>query len=246
LPGSFRVSNGRGIGRASGREQERADVAGGTIRSITGGSDSKRAETDTARAGPEPDALWLAGDTESACKAAHHRYASRLEAVALRIVGNRADAQDVVQRIFVALGRSSFQGQSSLWTYLYRAVINGSVNVLRSTRRRQAAERNLHEQELLLGPTAAGYPGSAASLESPESKVLEGEILAGVAQALLYVKPQHRRVLVLRIVHGMTNAEIAELEGLPAATVGTWLRRGRQELQRNLRPLLRELGRGPR
>ena len=58
------------------------------------------------------------------------------------------------------------------------------------------------------------------------------------------MKPQHRRVLMLRIVHGMTNTEIAELEELPAATVGTWLRRGREELQRNLRPLLREFGRG--
>ena len=68
-------------------------------------------------------------------------------------------------------------------------------------------------------------------------------VLASVAKALLHVKPQHRRVLVLRIVHGMTNTEIAELEGLPPATVGTWLRRGREELQRNLRPLLREFGR---
>jgi DNA-directed RNA polymerase specialized sigma24 family protein len=51
---------------------------------------------------------------------------------------------------------------------------------------------------------------------------------------------------VLRIIHGLTNREIAELEGLPAATVGTWLRRGRDELQRNLRPVLREFGRDVR
>ena len=208
----------------------------GSIRRIGGGSDARTSGTGSSGA-KEPEELFLAGDTESACRAAHHRYAARLEAVAQRIVGNRADAQDVVQRIFVALGRSRFQGESSLWTYLYRAAINGSVNVLRAARRRQAAERNLHEQELLYGQIR---PASA----NPESKVLEGEILAGIAQALLHVKPQHRRVLLLRIVHGMTNAEIAELEDLPAATVGTWLRRGREELQRNLRPLLRELGRG--
>jgi RNA polymerase sigma-70 factor (ECF subfamily) len=181
--------------------------------------------------------MWLEGDTEAAYEIAHRRYASRLESVAQRIVGNHADAQDVVQKIFLALRRSTFQGQSSLWTYLYRAAINGSVNVLRSKRRREAAERNLLEQQLLHGNVASG---------SPESKVLEGEILACVAQALLHVKPQHRRVLVLRIVHGMTNREIADLEGLPPATVGTWLRRGRQELQHSLRPLLREFGRGER
>ena len=76
--------------------------------------------------------------------------------------------------------------------------------------------------------------------------MLEGEILAGVAKALLQVKPQHRRVLVLRIVHGFSNTEIAESENIPAATVGTWLRRGREELQRALGPLLRELDRGGR
>jgi RNA polymerase sigma-70 factor (ECF subfamily) len=201
----------------------------GTVREL---KPKRAASAETPR---EPEQMWLEGDADSACEVAHQRYASRLEAVARRIVGNHADAQDVVQKIFLALRRSSYEGRSSLWTYLYRSAINGSVNVLRSKRRREAAERNLLEQQLLYGAS----PGSG-----PESKVLEGEILAGVAQALLHVKPQHRRVLVLRIVHGMTNSEIAELEGLPTATVGTWLRRGREELQRNLRPLLREFGRG--
>ena len=181
--------------------------------------------------------MWLTGDTESAYDIAHKRYASRLESVALRILGNHADAQDVVQKIFVSLRSSAYEGRSSLWTYLYRAAINGSVNVLRAKRRREAAERNLLEQQLLHGTSSSG---------SPESKVLEGEILACVSQALLHVKPQHRRVLVLRIIHGFTNTEIAELESLPPATVGTWLRRGREELQRSLRPLLGELGRVPR
>ena len=186
-----------------------------------------------ARPDADIEQRWLAGH-EDAIESAHRRYASRLESVAWRILGNRADAQDVVQKIFLALRGASYEGKASLWTYLYRAAVNGSVNVLRSKRRREAAERNLLEHQLLHGAAATG---------SPESKVLEGEILASVAKALLHVKPQHRRVLVLRIVHGMTNTEIAELEGLPPATVGTWLRRGREELQRNLRPLLREFGR---
>ena len=66
-------------------------------------------------------------------------------------------------------------------------------------------------------------------------------MLAAVAKALLRVRPQHRRVLVLRIKHGLSNTEIAEREGIPLATVGTWLRRGRQELREMLQPLLREM-----
>ena len=174
---------------------------------------------------------WLAGDP-GAIDEIHRHYRRRLEGVAFRILRSHSDAEDVVQRIFVALGRVGFDGRSSLWTYLYRAAVNGSVNVLRSRRRRDAAEQRLFDAQLMTAPLHAA---------GPEARILEGEIMAEVAQALLKVKPQHRRVLVLRIVHGLSNAEIARREGLPPATVGTWLRRGREELRRTLSPLLEEL-----
>jgi len=183
----------------------------------------------------ELDHLWLCGDP-AALELVHARYGPRLKAVAQRILRNYADAEDVVQRIFLSLSGVRFEGRASLWTYLYRAAVNGSVNVLRSRRRRENAEQHLLEHQRLLSNPAK---------EGPEAQILEGEILAGVAKALLYVRPQHRRVLVLRIIHGLTNTEIAEREKLPLATVGTWLRRGREELRRNMRPLLRELDRGP-
>ncbi len=184
---------------------------------------------------PEVEERWLQAGDSAALARVHQRYCTRLEAVAFRILGNRADAEDVVQKIFISLRRASFRGTSSLWTYLYRAAVNGSVNVLRTKRRRNNAERQLLLHQLSAPPQLP---------QSPDSQVLEGEILAGVAKALLQVKPQYRRVLVLRIVHGLTNTEIAESENVPVATVGTWLRRGRSELQHALRPMLRELDRG--
>ena len=179
------------------------------------------------------DASWLAGEP-GALDLAHERYRARLESVAQRIVGNHADAEDVVQKIFIALGGASYRGDSSLWTYLYRSAVNGAVNVLRAKRRRENAERRLLERELIDSTLSPG----------PDNKVLEGEVMAAVASALLRVKPQHRRVLTLRIMHGLNNTEIAERENLPLPTVGTWLRRGREELRRGLRPLMKELGAG--
>jgi RNA polymerase sigma-70 factor (ECF subfamily) len=181
----------------------------------------------------ELDRRWMRGD-EGALEAVHQRYRARLEAVAYRIVGNRADAEEVVQRVFVALPRAAYRGSASLWSYLYRAAVNGSVNLLRSRRRRDGLAREVLAQQQMWAPAAPC---------DPESQVLEGEILAAVARALLEVKPRHRRVLVLRIHHGLSNVEIAEREGLPPATVGTWLRRGREELRLALRPILREMGR---
>ncbi len=197
--------------------------------------------TTTQRAGgraadADLERRWLAGDTQVLSEV-HRRYGKRLEGVAYRIVGNHADAEDVVQRVFLALPRAAYRGTASLWSYLHRAAVNGSVNLLRARRRRGDA----HGRVLAEARLAASQSGT-----SPEAQVLEGEMLAAIASALLDVKPQHRRALVLRIHHGLTNTEIAEQEGVPLATVGTWLRRGRKELVTAMRPLLRELGRRPR
>lgn len=182
----------------------------------------------------EIDQLWLRGDAR-ALSELHRRYRHRLEAVAYRIVGNRADAEDVVQRVFLALPGSAYGGRASLWTYLYRAASNAAINVLRARRRCTALEEaNL--ARLADAEADRVRPGQ-------ESRVFESEVLGAVAQALLDVKPQHRRVLVLRIVWGLSNTEIAEREGVPMATVGTWLRRGREELRQALGPMARELAR---
>ncbi len=184
----------------------------------------------------ELERRWLSRDP-AAYGEAHSRYRGRLEAVAFRIVRSRPDAEDVVQRIFQALPRASYRGTASLWAYLHRAAVNGSVNLLRARRRRDLLCVDLgHEAELGARPAAT----------DPEAQVLEGELLACVARALLSVKPRHRRVLVLRIKHGLSNVEIAEREGIPAATVATWLRRGREELRAALGPTLRELQGGTR
>lgn len=189
----------------------------------SGPADAPAGRTDIER-------RWLSGDPEALADA-HRRYRARLEGVAFHIVRSRADAEDVVQRVFQALPHAGYRGTASLWSYLYRAAVNGSVNLLRARRRRDLLSHDLAQQAAL-----------AASAESdPESRVLEGEILACVARALLRVKPRHRRVLVLRVKHGLSNVEIARHEGIPPATVATWLRRGREELRTALGPTLRDL-----
>jgi len=191
----------------------------------------------SALADAEVDRLWLGGNP-AALGELHRRYHRRLEGVAYRVLGDASDAEDVVQRIFLALPNAAYRGTATLWTYLYRSALNGAVNVLRARRRREA----LQEHELRRALSAAATEGPS----DPEARVLEGEILGAVAKALLEVKPQHRRALVLRIVWDLSNTQIAEQEGVPLATVGTWLRRGREELRAALGPVLRDLGEEPR
>ena len=181
--------------------------------------------------GGDLDRRWLRRDP-AVFGAVHACYRGRLEAVAYRIVRSHADAEDVVQRVFQALPQASYRGNATLWAYLHRAVVNGSVNLLRARRRREQLCQDLG-REAVASPRPEGT--------DPEARVLEGELLACVARALLQVKPRHRRALVLRIKHGLTNVEIAEREAVPPATVATWLRRGREELRAALGPTLRDL-----
>ena len=191
-----------------------------------------------ARQASDAGSDWTFSGSPLPLERLHQRYRKRLEAIAFRILRDQGDAEDVVQRIFLRLPKATFRGESSVWTYLYRAAVNTSVNTLRSRRRRERLQRDL---TLAAAPAEPGRAAFDAATPSPESQVLEGEILGGVARALLAVKPQHRRVLVMRIVWGLSNSEIARREGIPIATVGTWLRRGRAELAKEMGPMLEEL-----
>ena len=192
------------------------------------------------RAEPAPVPVSTGAIGDAALTDLHTRYRSRLEAAAFRVLRDRDEAEDVVQRVFAALPRIEFRGEASPWTYLYRAAVNGALSALRKRKRRELAVTEMRVNAI--------FDDSARECAgNPEARVLEGEILSAVASALLDVKPQHRRALVLRIVWGLSNTEIAEREGVPLPTVGTWLRRGREELRVRLGPLLRDLepGEGP-
>ncbi len=201
--------------------------------SVTRSRDARpRFASADAEPAPGPAPSGPIGD--AALAELHTRYRSRLEAAAFRVLRDRDEAEDVVQRVFEALPRIQFRGEASLWTYLYRAAVNGALSALRKRKRRELAVTELRVHAVFNDP-------AHDKAEDPEARVLEGEILSAVASALLDVKPQHRRALVLRIVWGLSNTEIAEREGVPLPTVGTWLRRGREELRVRLGPLLRDL-----
>ncbi|MEN9797635.1 MAG: hypothetical protein RL653_1331 [Pseudomonadota bacterium] len=150
----------------------------------------------------------------------YRAHRARALAIARRILKDPAEAEDLVQEVFSRLwnGELPFHGRSSCATWLYRVMVNRSINGLRARRRRGRLE---HE------PSGAGDPEATAAAR---------ERWRQVAGVLGQLSPQHRELLLLRELHGLSYPEIAERLGLPEGTVKSALSRARDRLEALLPP----------
>jgi RNA polymerase sigma-70 factor (ECF subfamily) len=154
--------------------------------------------------------------------------------LAARLLGDSEEARDVAQEVFLQVHRmlGRFEGRSSLKTWIYRITVNQCHNRRRLwSRRRRDREAALDEGLLVAGETHA-------SAASPYGETLRRERARIVQQALLALRFEHRSVLVLREVEGLTCEEVARALGVPEGTVKSRLSRARDALRLRLRGLL--------
>ena len=158
----------------------------------------------------------------------HHR---RILSAAYRITGSMADAEDVTQAVFLRLANSSGPAVTNAGSYLYRAAINGALDLLR---RRKAAPT-----EPLEG--AAGV-ASAGVGSSPEREASGRELGEWLRQAIGELPPRAAEMFTLRYLEELGNREIATLMGTSQAVVAVTLHHARSRLKKRLS----EFGRGNR
>ncbi|HZS61609.1 MAG TPA: RNA polymerase sigma-70 factor [Gemmatimonadaceae bacterium] len=147
------------------------------------------------------------------------RYAEPLYDCAYGYVGSRDVAQDVVQQLFVTLWerRRIWQVSGTVATYLYRAVRNGSLNALRSNRRR-----------LAFGERISDVPGIEQELEA-------ADLARAVARIVARLPERCREVFRLNRYHHLTYAEVAEVLNLSVKTVENHMARSLRELRSRLK-----------
>jgi len=180
-----------------------------------------------------------AGDS-AAFRALFDKYHRRAFAVAMGVVKNEDDAMDAVQEAFVKVHKNlhKFEGSSSFYTWLYRIVMNVSIDHVRRTSRRRNLdfdERALHEESEVAGDGAL-VPSIANA--NPGKAALRRE-LGGAIQAALQELPEHHRaVIVLREIEGMSYEEMAEALEVPKGTVMSRLFHARKKMQAALAPYL--------
>ncbi len=136
--------------------------------------------------------------------------------VALRMVGSRADAEDVAQETFVQAWRSlgRFRGESAFSTWLYRIATNRALDMLA---RRPPEARELDAETIMGG-------------KDPSVVLVERERLRAVTAALLKLPARSRALLVLHELEGLSYDEVAEVLDIPRSTVKGRTHRARVSL----------------
>ncbi len=158
--------------------------------------------------------------------------ASSIYRLALRLMGNEADAEDVLQETFLSAFKSidRFEGRSSLSTWLYRIASNAALMRLR---------RNEPEQVSVDEPVERddGDPMPRQFFDFcclPEDDLLREEAREQMKQAIDELPPTLRSVFVLRDIEGLSTVETAEALDLSVSAVKSRLMRARLKLRDQL------------
>lgn len=170
------------------------------------------------------------------------RHASRVYRVAFGITRNEADAEEVVQDVFLSLFEKigAFEERAALGTWLYRIATNTAL--LRRRGKRLELEVSLEDQL----PTFRedGHRAGERSFlladwsANAEREVLSSETQALVRRAIDLLPPHYRAVVVLRDIEELSNEEAAEILDEPVAAIKSRLHRARMALREQLTRLM--------
>ena len=170
----------------------------------------------------------LATGDEVAFRMLVERHIDRAYAIALRIVGNAADAEDVVQDTMLKIWshRGRWQhGRAKFSTWLYRVISNRCIDLRRKPR---------NENVETVPEVADGQPGAVEIIERNE--------LNGMLELAMQRLPEQQRIAVIFSYHeNMSNGEIAQVMDTTVAAVESLLKRGRQQLRQLLRKHERDI-----
>ncbi|TMB07320.1 MAG: sigma-70 family RNA polymerase sigma factor [Deltaproteobacteria bacterium] len=178
-----------------------------------------------------------AGDAK-AFRALVERYQRRVVQLALAMTKDADEAMDIAQETFVRVHRylPSFKGDSSFFTWTYRIAMNLCLD---AQRRKGRLERVDVEQGDEAEIEAAMDPPSAA-LAGPQRQVLNAELRDRIEEALASLSDNHRAILLLREVEGLSYEDLAKVLGIRKGTVMSRLFHARLKMQNKLREYLGE------
>jgi RNA polymerase sigma-70 factor, ECF subfamily len=161
------------------------------------------------------------------------KYRPRIVELTMRYTRNPADAEDATQESFIKAyrGLRHFRGDCAFYTWLYRIASNCARNVLKA-RRRDILKNTV---DFAGFRDATRHPTRLRDLATPEELALTADVRGTVNSALDGLSEEHRTVITLREIDGLSYQEIASAMSVPVGTVRSRVFRARDFIDRKLR-----------
>ena len=154
--------------------------------------------------------------------------------ITYRMLGNRAEAEDVAQEVFIAVFKTidSFREESKFSTWLYRVTVNHCKNRIKYLARRHDRDKDeLDETSQQTNGAVTGMPVRAAQ---PDKALASAQMEKLLQEAIASLEDDQRAVVILRDVEDLSIEEICEITGLPDGTVKSRLHRARLVLRKKM------------
>ena len=161
-----------------------------------------------------------------------HSYQQRIYSLAYRMTGNHEDAADISQEVIIRIYRSlgSFRGDAAFSTWVNRITVNACHDAFARKNRRNEVSLD----EALVTDDGMLYREIADYSAIPENGYIEAESEQYLQNLILSLPPEHRMVLVLREINGLSYQEIESQLGLSMGTVKSRISRARAALRRKI------------
>jgi RNA polymerase sigma-70 factor, ECF subfamily len=178
--------------------------------------------------GPDPNSTIKALDTQNALETLFRQQSDRVFRTAYRVTGSAADAEDVLQTVFLRLARDreSLSIPENPEGYFARAAINASLDLLRGRKRSKAVAFD----DALAEP----------SQNDPETGHEDRELRNLIRVAVSRLAPTAAQMFTLRYFEGYDNGEIARIMKTSALVVGVTLHRARARLRKEIGDYLKK------
>lgn len=175
---------------------------------------------------------------ERAFRVLVERYQRRIFVLALGMLHDPQDAQDVTQEAFIKVHRylGNFQGSASFYTWLYRITYNLAIDHLRRNGRLHTVDYDDRIGREAVEDPAGLLPRVPGS--NPARALGRRELLEKIKEAVDALPPYHRGVIIMREIEGMSYKEMAEAMKVSKGTIMSRLHHARQKLQKALAPYL--------
>jgi RNA polymerase sigma-70 factor (ECF subfamily) len=167
------------------------------------------------------------------------KFERKVYALALKLTGNTADAEEISQDVFLTIYQKldGFRGESALSSWIYRVTANSAFMKLRDRRKRAATS---YEEGMAAGADDDGLPGVTATYpqsdwsSAADEQLERGELDVHLKDAIAQLPEKFKLIFLLKDVQGLSNEEIGDVVHMSVPAVKSRLHRARLFLREKL------------